>query len=190
MAGDNDDKDKKPKSTPSTETGAGDNPSIGPGEGPPSPKESKKEGQEKVKVKEPGMSEDDNDNFFDPELSDSEDSSNKKKRSPRRENAFDLLPGLRDVPVGRAQCSFLRAGLRQSMEVGRTEDDSVDNEEEVEVERTTKSEVINLKVESGNPVIDGTRALVTRDGRRFHSGCIGKVAREQGSTEHERMRSN
>ena len=76
------------------------------------------------------------------------------------------------------------------MEVGRTEDDSVDNEEEVEVERTTKSEVINLKVESGNPVIDGTRALVTRDGRRFHSGCIGKVAREQGSTEHERMRSN
>ena len=188
MAGDNDDKDKKPKSTPSTETGAGDNPSIGPGEGPPSPKESKKEGQEKVKVKEPGMSEDDNDNFFDPELSDSEDSSN-KKRSPRRENAFDLLPGLRDVPVGRAQRSFLRAGLRQSMEVGRTEDDSIDNEEEVEVEHTTKSEVIDLEVESGNPVIDG-RALVTRDGRRFHSGCIGKVAREQGSTEQERMRSN
>ena len=50
---------------------------------------------------------------------------------------------------------FLRAGLRQSMGIGRTEDDSVDNEDEAEVERTTKSEVINLEVESGNPVIDG-----------------------------------
>ena len=108
-------------------------------------------------VKSQAWADDDNDNFFDPEPSDSEDSSN-KKRSPRRENAFDLLPGLRDVPVGRAQRSFLRAGLHQSVGVGRTEDDSVDDEEEVEVERTTKSEVIDLEVESGNPVIDG-RAL-------------------------------
>ena len=61
---------------------------------------------------------------------------------------FDLLPGLKDVPEGRTQRSFLRAGLRQSMGVGRTEDDSVDNDEEVEGEHTTKPEVINLDVES------------------------------------------
>ena len=36
---------------------------------------------------------------------------------------FDLLPGLKDVPEGRTQHSFLRAGLRQSMGVGRAEDD-------------------------------------------------------------------
>ena len=95
----------------------------------PSPKEPEKEEQEKVKVKGPGTSDDNNDNFYDPEPSDSEDSSTKKKRSSRRENAFDLLPGLRDVPVGRAQRSFLRVGSRQSMGVGCTEDDSVDNEE-------------------------------------------------------------
>ena len=41
---------------------------------------------------------------------------------------FDLVPGLRDVPVERAQRSFLRAGLHQSVGVGRTEDDSVDDE--------------------------------------------------------------
>ena len=86
------------------------------------------------------------------------DVSKQKKRSQRRENAFHLLPGLKDVPVGRTQRSFLRAGLHQSMGVGRAEDYSVDNEEEVEVGRATKSEVINLEVESGNPVIDG-RAL-------------------------------
>ena len=44
------------------------------------------------------------------------------------------------------------------MGVGRTEDDSVDNDEEVEGGRATKPEVINLDVESGKPVIDG-RAL-------------------------------
>ena len=94
---------------PKHETGAGDNPSAGPGKVPPSPKEQKKEGQEKTKVK-------DEDSFYDPEPMDS-DSSNQRKRSQRRENAFDLLPGLKDVPVGRTQRSFLRAGLRQSMGV-------------------------------------------------------------------------
>ena len=62
------------------------------------------------------------------------------------------------VPAGCTQRSFLRAGLCQSMGAGRTEDDSVDNEEEVDTKHATKSEVINLEVESGNPVIDG-RAL-------------------------------
>ena len=70
MAGDNDDKDKEPKPKPSTEeTGAGDASSEGSGKVPPSP-----EGQGKVKGKKPGTSVD-NEDFFDPHPSDSEDSS-------------------------------------------------------------------------------------------------------------------
>ena len=156
MAGDNDDKDNEPNPEPPTEgvgTGAeaGDTPGKGSGEVPPSP-----EGQGKVQGKKTGTSADDDD-FFDTHSSDSEDS-DKKKKKPKRPDAFDLLPGLKDVPEGRAQRSFLRAGSRQSMGVGRTEDDSVDNDEEVEGGRATKPEVINLDVESGKPVING-RAL-------------------------------
>ena len=76
----------------------------------------------------------------------------------RIDDAFDLLPGLKDVPAGRAQHSFLRAGSHQSVGAGRAEDNSVNNKEEVDVEHATESEVINPEVESGNPVIDG-RAL-------------------------------
>ena len=46
----------------------------------------------KVKGKKPGTSVD-NEDFFDPHPSDSEDSSDKKKKF-KRPDAFDLLPGL------------------------------------------------------------------------------------------------
>ena len=104
MAGDNDDKDKKPAPKPSTEgAGAGDTSGEDPGKIPPAP-----EGQGEVKGKKTGTSADDD--FFDTHSSDSEDP-DKKKKKPKRPDVFDLLPGLKDVPEGRTQCSFLRAGL-------------------------------------------------------------------------------
>ena len=78
---------------------------------------------------------------------------------------------------------MLRAGLRQSMGVGRTEDDSVDNDEEVEGERATKPEVINLDVESGKPVIDGRAlkvSLTKKDAQVF--GAVRLWDKTQRST--------
>ena len=130
MAGNDDDKDKEPTPKPSTEGGeAGDTSGDDPGKIPPAP-----EGQGKVKGKKTGTSGDDDDNFFDTHSSDSEDPDKTKKKA-KRPDVFDLLPGLKDVPEGRTQRSFLRAGLRQSMGVGRTEDDSVLHLRELQVLR-------------------------------------------------------
>ena len=109
MAGNDDDKDKEPKPKPSTEAGAGDTSSEGSGKVPPSP-----EGQGKVQGKKPGTSVDD-ENFFDTHSSDSEDSSDKKKKSKRRD-VLDLLPGLQDVPEGRAQRSASRRSMNMVVE--------------------------------------------------------------------------
>ena len=58
--------------------------------------------------------------------------------------------------------------------MGRTEDDSADNDEEVEGGRTTKPEVINLDVESGKPVIDG-RALKVSLTKKEHVTCFAST---------------
>ena len=170
MAGDNDDKDNEPNPEPPTEgvgtgAGAGDTPGKGSGKVPPSP-----EGQGKVQGKKTGTSADDDD-FFDTHSSDSEDS-DKKKKKPKRPDAFDLLPGLKDVPEGRAQRSFLRAGSRQSVGVGRTEDDSVVNFD-------ANNQTNSMQMKDKSFLVDSTSALplVHRvpwffDWFKFSSACL------------------
>ena len=67
--------------------------------------------------------------------------------------------------------------------MGRAEDNSVDNDEEVEGERATKPEVLNLDVESGKPVIDGRAlkvSLTKKDAQAF--GAVRLWDKTQRST--------